>query len=101
MEEIYLTFPSNLSVATGYEYGECIYNTQINPKLENIEKFHTIVIIFPKQINRVSILFVKGLMNHLLKKYDKYTLNKFLKFKSLNEEYGKDVERKLQISLIF
>lgn len=80
---IYIEFNENLPVLVGEEFGKEVYKSQIKHNLKYNSKN---IIVFPEKIKKISISFIEGMFQEILKKIDRNNIENFIDIESKSEE---------------
>lgn len=93
MNVINLRLPKDLTRISGNDYGCYIYETQIRHRIKNDEKNQ---IVFPNNIEGISISFIKGMTDELIDKYSKEKLFEYFDFYSVNEDVVRSIKKSIE-----
>ncbi|MFR7370715.1 MAG: STAS-like domain-containing protein [Thomasclavelia ramosa] len=91
--KIILTLPSTLSRISGNEYGQSIFENQVEKKISQDEINE---IIFPDTVQAVGISFVKGLMGTMINKYGREKIFEHFLFTSNNKDVEKSIKESIE-----
>lgn len=79
---INIEFSENLHVLVGEEFGKEVYKNQIEHNFKYDSKN---IIVFPEKIEKISISFINGMFQEILKKIDRKDIEKFINIQSKSE----------------
>lgn len=80
---IHLDFPQQTHYVTGSKFGKTVFDEQIKDQVKNI-KLDSYDIHFPDTVKGVSISFVQGFIEYLIRNYGKSEVLKHIHLKSNN-----------------
>lgn len=95
-QQINLSFSKTITGIAGFPFGQETFETQVKNNINLDQKDNYFIIVFPKNIERISSSFSQGFFSELLEKYGFYYIKEKIKLDTFSEELSQSIFKVLE-----
>lgn len=90
-QEIHLDFAKTITGIAGFPFGQQTFDEQVKDNINLDQEDNYFIIVFPKNIERISSSFIQGFFSELIEKYGYYYIKEKIKLDTFSEELSQSV----------